>query len=351
MDLMTEEKKGESVEKDNNFSTLSHEALGHEITLKYEGSSNMDYESFLIDKIISLGNLDEETTRKLKLYSNTTFVDPSGNVHSEKLAYFVEAFWNNLNENEKIVLEEDLKGIAPSRLRIEEFKESEFSEQLFESEEGMNKFVGMVSNSLEKALLISLLTGRECKYGIYKNNEGKYFCDSFPRIGDYEGVGSNWDRELHSICMIHTHPKLTDYDPEEKRFIIVDGFSYNPALKGELEVNDKSDWFDFLAYSKNRATVEGVISSNEHLTLLKFNPMDVDSIVTRASGIGIKVTSEDIQILNQEGSYTNVVVRHILRNITNNSYSEDIDEKLSNLFGWDLYKGSIDKIEKIESAK
>ena len=334
--------------KDSKFSSLSDAALGHAIGLEYEGSMDIDYESFLIEKVVSLGNLDEETVQNLKLSSNTTFADPSGNVYSEKLAHYVEAFWNDLNEKERIILEEDLKEIAPLRPRIEEFKGSEFSEQLFESEEGINKFVGIIGNNLKKALLVSLLTGKECKYEIYKDNSGRYLCDSFPRVGDYQAVGPNGNSELNSICMIHTHPTLTDYDSVEKKFLMVDGFSYNPGLEGDLRADDRSDWVGFLTHSHSRGTVEGVLSSNEHLTLLKFNPLDVDSIVTKANYRGIKIYPEDIDFLNQEGVYTSIVARSILRKITNNSYSEDIDKRLSSFFGYNLYKGNFEKIESVK---
>ncbi len=340
------ENNDQSDVRDSRFSSLSNAALGYAIGLEYEGSMNIDYESFLIDKVVSLGDLDEETVQNLKLSSNTTFTDPSENVYSEKLAHYVEAFWSNLDEKEKIILDEDLKEPDNLNLRIEEFKESEFSEQLFESEEGMNKFVGVIGNNLKKALLVSLLTGKECKYEIYKDNTGRYLCDSFPRIGNYEAVSPNIDRELHSVCMIHTHPTLTDYDSVGKKFLMVDGFSYNPASEGDLRADDRSDWVGFLASPGHRAIVEGVISSNEHLTLLKFNPLDVDSIVTRANYRGISIYPEDIEFLNQEGVYTSIVARSILRKITNNSYSEDIDKRLSSFFGYNLYKGNIEKVER-----
>ncbi len=337
------ENNDQSDVKDNRFSSLSNAALGYAIGLGYEGSKDIDYESFLVNKVVSLGNLDERTIQNLELSSNTTFTDPSGNVHSEKLAHYVEAFWNNLDEKERIILEKDLKEPDNFKLKIEEFKEPEFSEQLFENEEGVNKFMEIIRDNLRKTLLISLLTGRECKYEIYKDSAGRYFCDSFPRIGDYEEVSRNIniDGELHCICMIHTHPNLTDYDSVERRFPLVDGFSYNP-----ISEDDRSDWVGFLAHHGSRGKIEGVVSSNEHVSLMKFNALDKGLVIARADDMGVEISLEDIEILNQEGSYTEVVARHILENIMDGQYSENIDEKLSKFFGYDLYRGNLEKLEK-----
>jgi hypothetical protein len=344
------ENNDQSDVRDSRFSSLSNIALGAKIGLEYEGSMDIDYESFLIDKVISLGGLDEEAVRKVKSSSDTTFTDPLGNVYSEKLAHYVEAFWNSLDEKERIILEEDLKEAAALRPRVEEFKEPGFSEQLFENEEGMNKFVGIIGNNLRKALLVSLLTGRECKYEIYKDNHGRYFCDSFPRIGNYGEVGGHSKEQLQRVFLVHTHPTLTDYDATEKKFDVGGGFSYNPAPKGDLDTDDRSDWAGFLSYPKNRGVVEGVINSNEQLTLLKFCNLDVNAILRRARDLGKLFDPYDINLLRreEEGVCTNAVVRYILAEITDNQYLENIDEKLSKFFGYNLYKGNLEKVENVK---
>ncbi len=327
------------------FSELSNLAFVHAISLEYEGSSGIDYEEFLVNKVIELGDIDEVTLTNLKLNSNTIYTDLSGEEHSERVAHYAEAFYSSLSDEERKILDSDLDeedtGIS--------FKEMEpdFSESLFENEVGMNKFTKMMQKDLDRMLLISLLTGKESKLEIYKDEAGKYYIDTFPRVRGYDGAWADSEEGLNSVFAVHTHPRLENYDVKSKRFLSVDGFSYNPCV-GEIEeyeYEDRSDWFNFLA--EDCSGVEAILSSNGDLTIVRINGIDIEKVINRGEAMNMRFGREELEFLKQGGIYTDIIVRNVLTEIVGNQYLEEVDEKIATVLGFDLYKGTTRGVAKL----
>ncbi len=327
-------------EKEEKFSKIGEIALGTYISLLYEGSKDIDYEKFLIERVISLGDLNEKEVQELNNSSNKPFRDSGGNEYSAKLAYFVDAFWKKLDITEREILENEL-GDKKGPLLLEPLLG--LSEELFESEEGVNSFLSIMRKDFDKMLLVSLLTNREFGLGIYKNPEGKYLINRFPQCGKFGAIPNVKNEGLENIFFIHTHPVLTDFDRVEKRFVGADGFSYNP----DDEEDERSDWLGFLSHIYSRAKVESVLSSNGHLSLIVFKDMDIDEVVKRAKEERKGLYTEDLAMLDEEGVITDVVSKNVLKVLTDNSNFVGIDKKLTHIFGYDLYEGSVDLVRKV----
>jgi hypothetical protein len=213
------------------------------------------------------------------------------------------------------------------------------------------ELINSINDNLKLSLVLSVLFDREMGITVYKNSEGELYMNERPNIGSWDYIApSKIQEDLIPILFMHTHHDINRYNPKEKKFDNVNGFSSNVidfSSQYDIGEDGSSDWFSFLNKTITGYSAEVVLSSNLVTDMVIIKPFDLKEVEKRLVDYNIYI---ETSFLTQEGVMKEVTIKHLLGEIENfvneldttfQDRQDVINRIICDIFSFNMYRGKL----------